>query len=148
MPRPFPLFITCLVGCAIVTAGCGGASDVGASDSSGSRVDSTPAPAQAAAPAPHLVVPYDDQQGALWVRDFVSIYAHAYQACGDMVDIHSPSYRAENVVTVSTLENTLTERARGTSERAAWVAFTGCQDGITDYPYPGIPEVAYLQRTP
>jgi hypothetical protein len=43
--------------------------------------------------------------------------------------------------------NEVVESARGERERAAWVAWTGCQDGSIDSPYPGIPELQLLRRS-
>lgn len=93
-----------------------------------------------------LIVPNDEAESATWVREYLSIYEHAYETCGGLFDFDSPSFNAapENVFET---ELSVTENARQTNERAAWVAWQGCRDGRSDYPFP-IPEVQHLQRLP
>lgn len=92
-----------------------------------------------------LNLPYDRAESARWVREYVSIYEYAYETCGRLADFHSqgydPSWQGRYISAL-----TVTETARETSARAAWVAWTGCQDGMFDSPF--LPELGHLRRNP
>ena len=129
-------------------AGCGGSSnEASAPGAPSTTLAPTRTESATLQPPSAVVLPDDDAQAEAWVREYLDVYEEAYRTCGGYVDISSPTYSAANISGVDTARTILTERARLTSERAAWVAFFGCQDGISDYPYP-IPELAYLQRNP
>lgn len=95
-------------------------------------------------PIPELQLPADNEEGSVWVREHLALYERTYRVCEEMVDTSSPSFDPGRV---NEMRVVLTEDARSTSERAAWVAWVGCGDGMAQLPWP-IPEVEHLRPHP
>jgi len=134
-----------VIALAFGVASCGGTGETGESPPAGDtgvakEFDGTsPAP-----PVPELDLPADNDEGSVWIREYLSLYEQAYRQCEDMVDTSSPNF---DPVGVNTVRAGLAEDARSTSERAAWVAWVACGDGISQTPWP-IPELDYLRPYP
>ena len=129
-----------------MAVGCEGSDSRDSSPAETTPTNTVDLLAPSTAPRPEIprlkVVPNDQEDAANWVREYIPIYEDAYVICGGYVDVYSPTYDPRKL---DTERFVVVESARRTSERAAWVAFQGCQDGTSDYPFP-IPEVQHLQR--
>jgi hypothetical protein len=95
------------------------------------------------------ILPPTDAVGTEWVRAHLPVYENAYRRCGEIFDLHSPAWSVDAPKRIWGLENDLTDAAtKAGGKQAGYVAFEGCQDGISDYPWSGIPELKSLQRYP
>lgn len=111
-------------------------------ETSQETIESTPDPA---IPVPEFDLPANNEEGSIWIRAHLTLYEQDYRECERMVDVSSPAY--DPVGAVNTMRPLLTETARARSERAAWVAWTACSDGIAETPWP-IPELEHLRPYP
>jgi hypothetical protein len=100
-----------------------------------------PPPDEPAPPVPDLDLPADNDEGSVWIRANLSLYEQAYRRCEEMVDTSSSNFDPADV---NTERAVLAEDARRTSERAAWVAWVACGDGISQTPWP-LPELEHLR---